>query len=515
MSSKYFSPPRSVWAGLALTPIIVVLAALLVGAAGGGASANAKPEVAAAKGKLVTSPVRQTPAQVQAYWTPQRMAAARPMPLGQMSSHGDAADSPSKPTGPPGSRPGRTPSGVASGPAGLSGDARSPEHQTYHVQPPFDRWQYFARYRSPVGANPPYISTVSKMFFTQYNVNYVCSATVIHVDGVLTAGHCVHAGNGDLVNGWSTNMLICPSWDNGAQHFYVGCWVGENAVVYTDWANTGDDPNYEIDFGSVATADTGTLRPNQIGVTTGWAGLAWNFPRDEHWMAFGYPAGAPFNGDKIITAASEYGYDDDSNTSAVAPYNQPDSVSMGNDMTGGSSGGVWFKDFGTGWYANGHNDWRHTAFPNEMNSPYYDDRVPPIAYYFQPPPPPPPPGACDPFGSGCALATTSSTNSGSTGETGEPNHAGVSLPLESNWYHYTPTVPGTVTVDTCTNPGYDTTLAAYTGASVGSLTEVASNDDLCGLQSSITFPVIAGTAYHVAVDGFSGSDGTYTLTFTP
>jgi hypothetical protein len=45
-------------------------------------------------------------------------------------------------------------------------------------------------------------------------------------------------------------------------------------------------------------------------------------------------------------------------------------------------------------------------------------------------------------------------------------------------------------------------LAVYTGTKVRALTEVASNDDSCGLQSEVTFTARAGTTYRIAIDGF-------------
>ncbi len=373
MSFKRFSSPpkinRSIWAGLVLTPVLVVLAALAA-SIGGGASAGAvsgsvsSPDANA----VMKSPVKQSFASVRAYWTPERMAAAQPMAIKEVAEHSDqTSGEPVGPTGPPVAIPGRLPSGAVSAPAGTAGTAAfEPDHQSYHVIPPYDLWQYFAKYRRL------WISTVSKMFFTQYGTNYVCSAGVVKVDGAWTAGHCVHAGDGSP-NGWSYNVMICPSYDSsqGGVNPAVGCWGADNLVTLTDFYNNGNDPRYEADMGGVNTSNTGTHHATQIGNITGWAGFAYNFPRDEHWTSFGYPAGSPFTGGKIITAASEYGYDDDSNSG----YADPHSVSMGNDMTGGSSGGPWFKDFGTGWYINGHNDWRHTAFPNEMNSPYFDGRA--------------------------------------------------------------------------------------------------------------------------------------------
>jgi hypothetical protein len=40
-------------------------------------------------------------------------------------------------------------------------------------------------------------------------------------------------------------------------------------------------------------------------------------------------------------------------------------------MTGGSSGGPFILAFASGNYLNGHNDWRYTALPQQMNTPYY------------------------------------------------------------------------------------------------------------------------------------------------
>jgi hypothetical protein len=52
-------------------------------------------------------------------------------------------------------------------------------------------------------------------------------------------------------------------------------------------------------------------------------------------------------------------------------------------MTGGTSGGPWIFQFGRpgqpggggGNFLNGHNSWRHTAEPEELNTPYFDCRA--------------------------------------------------------------------------------------------------------------------------------------------
>ncbi|PYJ80629.1 MAG: hypothetical protein DME22_23770, partial [Verrucomicrobia bacterium] len=59
----------------------------------------------------------------------------------------------------------------------------------------------------------------------------------------------------------------------------------------------------------------------------------------------------------------------------------------------------------------------------------------------------------------------------------------------------------------------DTTLAAYTGTSVSSLTLVASDDNSGGGggTSKIVFTATSGTTYRIAVDGFNGAQGNITL----
>jgi subtilisin-like proprotein convertase family protein len=81
----------------------------------------------------------------------------------------------------------------------------------------------------------------------------------------------------------------------------------------------------------------------------------------------------------------------------------------------------------------------------------------------------------------------------------------------SVWYRYTPTQTGAVTVSTCGQAGFDTVLAA-TSDCAG--TQLACNDDFCGLQSTINFPVVAGTAYLIRVSGFGAATGTGNIVIT-
>lgn len=112
-----------------------------------------------------------------------------------------------------------------------------------------------------------------------------------------------------------------------------------------------------------------------------------------------------------------------------------------------------------------------------------------------------------------ALFFDNGSTVGATGEPGEPNHAGNSIPLASHWWTWTPTTSGPTRIHLHPS-AFNPTLGVYTGESVGALTEVVSNDNYFGASSMVTFDAVAGTTYHIAVDGASGETVDYNFTFT-
>lgn len=107
----------------------------------------------------------------------------------------------------------------------------------------------------------------------------------------------------------------------------------------------------------------------------------------------------------------------------------------------------------------------------------------------------------------------SSGNSLASGETGEPNHAGASTPLQSLWYRWEAQEDMNLVVNTY-GSSFDTTLAAYTGSSVDSLTLIEANDDSGGLQSEVSITALSGQVYYIAVDGYSDANGTISLNWS-
>ena len=108
--------------------------------------------------------------------------------------------------------------------------------------------------------------------------------------------------------------------------------------------------------------------------------------------------------------------------------------------------------------------------------------------------------------------TVTGTNVNATSEPGEPLHAGL-YNGTSVWYSWTAPASETVTMDTF-GTNFDPILAVYTGGSVGSLTEIASNDDSGTTQSLVQFGATAGTTYKIAITGYGESSGNIVLNWS-
>lgn len=237
------------------------------------------------------------------YWTPERRAAATPVPLpkeGKVSKEQAAAEK-AKTVGKAGHVPPGRPKGES-------------EHKR-------DKAPGSADSGGSSVANPklyPY-STCGILFFTQGGGDFSGSASVVAPNILLTAGHCIH--NGGV---WSTNVTFYPSYPLTGVHFsysYEAAW--------TAWVNNG---TVAFDYGMI-------WIDNDPGHKVGWLGLLWNASTAGRvWEAVGYPAtpNPPFNGnamDHTIGTLSPGG-----------PF--PGQIGLTNDnMEHGSSGGPWITDF--------------------------------------------------------------------------------------------------------------------------------------------------------------------------
>ena len=116
-----------------------------------------------------------------------------------------------------------------------------------------------------------------------------------------------------------------------------------------------------------------------------------------------------------------------------------------------------------------------------------------------------------------AVPITEGVTSGSTfGATTSPVSGTCAFMGSDVWYAYTASCNETATVSFCSGGGaayFDTVVAVFTG-SCATLTEIACNDDSCGLQSEVTFSATAGQTYYIAVGGYQGQQGTFDMSVT-
>jgi hypothetical protein len=82
-----------------------------------------------------------------------------------------------------------------------------------------------------------------------------------------------------------------------------------------------------------------------------------------------------------------------------------------------------------------------------------------------------------------------------------PGTCGSTATAQDVWFRYLPAASGTATVQTCGLTTADSVLAAIDQCGGATL---ACNDDACGLQSVITFPVAAGEDYFIRIADFAG-----------
>lgn len=88
--------------------------------------------------------------------------------------------------------------------------------------------------------------------------------------------------------------------------------------------------------------------------------------------------------------------------------------------------------------------------------------------------------------------------------------------LSDVWFCYTASCTGTAVAQTCgsggkAGEGFDTVLAIYNGCGCPVGLAIECNDDFCGLQSLVQFPVVQGQRYMLQVGGFFGEQGNAVL----
>jgi V8-like Glu-specific endopeptidase len=173
-----------------------------------------------------------------------------------------------------------------------------------------------------------------KVFMTIDGANYVCSGTAVAsttaaVSLVWTAGHCVTDGPGHD----ATNFMFAPGYYNGATP--NGRWTFTELDSTPGWEGQGADRfRYDVGAARVVNADApGATLAGTVGTRSIRFGQN---PTGMRLVSYGYPAAGKFNGTRQYGCASPFRRWD---TLALL-----DPMQISCDMTGGSSGGGWFLD---------------------------------------------------------------------------------------------------------------------------------------------------------------------------
>jgi V8-like Glu-specific endopeptidase len=198
---------------------------------------------------------------------------------------------------------------------------------------------------------------VGKVFFDSPEGSMVCSGTVVKdvnhpgkSNLVWTAGHCVHAGKG---GGWYRNITFVPSYNDlgkpesqladvtSSQIAPYGTWWADWASTSNEWIQGGSETG-----GAGAAYDYAVLHvkpesgSKSLEETVG-AALDVDFSAPSatevaKMGAWGYPAAPPYSGLKMFKCIDRPG------RLSISPA-LPTMYRIGCTMTGGSSGGGWFR----------------------------------------------------------------------------------------------------------------------------------------------------------------------------
>ena len=161
---------------------------------------------------------------VEEYWTPERIAAAKPLPLPKVQA-GEGRAEVVKPEGEP--------------------ESLAPEYPKGHKKGATTAGEIEPRGRggNPVAAPLEYpYTTCGRLFFTQDDVPSSASASVVGRNLLLTAGHCVFYGK------WSKNVMFRPSFPDRIPTDPANQFLYSYEATWTAWTKHN---NRAFDYGFI------------------------------------------------------------------------------------------------------------------------------------------------------------------------------------------------------------------------------------------------------------------------
>ncbi|MFZ2754367.1 MAG: hypothetical protein WAZ48_13090 [Lysobacteraceae bacterium] len=188
---------------------------------------------------------------------------------------------------------------------------------------PFTR--FLGNYYTSQWTVPPW-NKIGKLYF---NVpgggSSYCTASVASGNSViLTAAHCVYTRGA----GWNYNFVFVPADRYGAAPY--GSYSWQTATILTSWINVGGRRDDVAAIKLNGESSTGQPVVNYVG----WLGRSWDWGYEQWTYSHGYAS----------NFSTQY-----TNVCAGWTYSAPsegsDVLVQGCDMTYGSSGGPWLREF--------------------------------------------------------------------------------------------------------------------------------------------------------------------------
>ena len=195
------------------------------------------------------------------------------------------------------------------------------------------------------------VERVGKVYFSMGESNWQCSGAVAQ-DGrsgyslVLTAAHCAYD---EVAETFASNWIFIPAWGESPTGFQGvdcsryggtkhGCWTASALVVHEGYATAGGfNTQATVHDFAFAVVGPGGKSNTQLDVTVGGYPISFAAP-STGWRAaaFGFPAAGKYKGNTLTYCAG---------ATITDAWNDDLTWGVGCNMTGGSSGGPWLRDF--------------------------------------------------------------------------------------------------------------------------------------------------------------------------
>jgi V8-like Glu-specific endopeptidase len=172
---------------------------------------------------------------------------------------------------------------------------------------------------------PPW-NKIGKLYFnTPGGGGSYCTASVASGTSVIvTAAHCVYSRG----LGWNSNFVFVPADRYGAAPY--GSYGWQSATVLNDWINIGGRRHDVAVIKLAGEASSGQPVTNYVG----WLGRSWDWGYEQWTYSHGYASNFSTQYTNVCAGWTFY-----------SPTEGNDVLVQGCDMTYGSSGGPWLREF--------------------------------------------------------------------------------------------------------------------------------------------------------------------------